>query len=645
MSYPTAFNTPDYFLFSSREGFDYKKYVEDASHADKIISGIETSTRKRIASDEALANLAVEAQVLSTTQMTEAFGGKIEDFKHAFQDGISGLSQELSINLTSIDANLVSGFEQVEYSIDELKATVAEVGYRQVTAIHNMAGLMDARFNSVIWELSGVNNHLSDLVKIASNPSQTWAKEQYEIAKSAFERGLYEEALDYIDRAINGYGEKVGQSLEHRFFLLKGILLLGGANEESLEHIDLDVAFDSFKKAIRYSKGVSIDDYSKSLYFAGYTLLCLKKFDTSEDYLRKSIQANPRDSLSHYHYSLILGILGQLEGAKTHLTQAFILDPKLGLRFCTEDGYLDSPTAMAMHKLCVEEAFSIYTEFSKEWLQKRIAVHSKLNQASMDHDIDIPMIENELPVSLIEIKQFAENNGFNYDYVRKVKASIQEAKDAATVNLEKTKHSLEKYKNCWSPSKKLGEIKKIEAQLMTVIHRNIYVRDISYVEISDNIFVAGPFVGFGIGFLLGGAAVFDQGGIPIVVTGIVSGIVLGIIGFLIGFVLSLTLGMFLDSLKSKSLTREEKKKQELSKKQEIINLNKILVELEQDLKKSTKINNLAFEEEKDELMRSHEASLLKLRNIQAVEDTFFDFSEDPMHPKGQYLEYIDTPLV
>ena len=57
--------------------------------------------------------------------------------------------------------------------------------------------------------------------------------EQYTVAGDAFERGFSEEALDYVNRAIDGYGEKSGFKLESRFYILRGLIRLGGSKKLS----------------------------------------------------------------------------------------------------------------------------------------------------------------------------------------------------------------------------------------------------------------------------------------------------------------------------------------------------------------------------------------------------------------------------
>lgn len=96
---------------------------------------------------------------------------------------------------------------------------------RQIGALetlnYHMADVMDGiwELNStfqwgisrVLVNLGGLNDSFEKLIKIARTPSQTWAYEQFEIAREAFTKGHYNDALKSVQIAIDGYGSNASE--------------------------------------------------------------------------------------------------------------------------------------------------------------------------------------------------------------------------------------------------------------------------------------------------------------------------------------------------------------------------------------------------------------------------------------------------
>lgn len=109
-------------------------------------------------------------------------------------------------------AILGEGFDRVGEGLETL-ADVNAAGFVRLhmdlnevnSSLHEMSAKFDYGLGQISSRLGAINDTLEELKRIAQNPEQTWAFEQYEIARDAYKRELYEEALQYVTRAIGGH--------------------------------------------------------------------------------------------------------------------------------------------------------------------------------------------------------------------------------------------------------------------------------------------------------------------------------------------------------------------------------------------------------------------------------------------------------
>jgi tetratricopeptide (TPR) repeat protein len=182
----------------------YRDYLQTKSFEDDIRSDISQQTRSIIASNEELQREHIKVLELSSTAVS-------------------------------------SGFERLSFEVNALTAEISKLG-----------SVFQWGFSELLMDTARLNDTLDNLLKVAKTPAQTWAYEQFEIARDAFKRGLYEDALDYINRAINGHGSQTGYKLEGRFHYLLGTIRLGDFNNNSPNIIDLAKAEQAFLDAAKY---------------------------------------------------------------------------------------------------------------------------------------------------------------------------------------------------------------------------------------------------------------------------------------------------------------------------------------------------------------------------------------------------------
>jgi len=153
-------------------------------------------------------------------------------------------------------------------------------------------------FGQMIAQLGGMNDSLEALVQIAKTPVQTWAYNQFEIARENFRKGLYDNCLKRLDKAINGDTTSAGYEEEWRFHQLVGVVRLGFFGCDT-ELMDSAQAEREYLLAARYAK---------------------------VDYPKEAANAMLSAGWSAY-------VQGKLSEALKHTEQAFALDNRLGEGF------------------------------------------------------------------------------------------------------------------------------------------------------------------------------------------------------------------------------------------------------------------------------------------------------------------------
>jgi len=226
MSGTSQFIHADWFTESK---ITYPDYLQLRSFENSIHFGIEKQTKQLIATNEQISRK--HLQVLEESR-----------------DGIVTLS-----------ANMASVKDSIDRGLAELNAT------------------FQWGFSEMLVALGRMSDQLDELVKLAQTPSQTWAYEQFDISRDEFRRGLYEEALESIQRAVNGYESHIGHKTEFRFQFLLGTIRLGSHKNASLGIVSPGEAEAAFLKAARYIQSDSPTEAARAYLCAGRAPLCQYK--------------------------------------------------------------------------------------------------------------------------------------------------------------------------------------------------------------------------------------------------------------------------------------------------------------------------------------------------------------------------------
>ena len=153
----------------------YRDYLQTKSFVDDVRWEISQNALKVSASIDDLKNEGL-------TQLREGFG--------EVADGLG----EISGRLDDVDQSLTKGFITLHYDLDFIQSSLTELSAK-----------FDWGIGQLQTAIGGVNDSIQELIRIAKTPEQTWAFEQFDIARDAFRRQLFDDALDHVNRAIQGF--------------------------------------------------------------------------------------------------------------------------------------------------------------------------------------------------------------------------------------------------------------------------------------------------------------------------------------------------------------------------------------------------------------------------------------------------------
>jgi tetratricopeptide (TPR) repeat protein len=252
-----------------------------------------------------------------------------------FVDDIRWDISRTNLNLIATNEALQENGLRLEHSINELQETVVEGLGTLDASINELSAKFDWGIARLEAALGGINDSLSDLVRLVGSPERTWAYEQFDMARDAFRRGLFPEALEYIERAINGDQHHTGYKIEHRFHHFLGIVRRGDYKNTSPDIVDLEKAERAYVNASRYAEADHKSDAARALCGAGWVAYCQGKIDVSETYTRRSLQF-AKTGEANYQLSKLLMHRNSVQAGLERLADAIQTDPLYGIR-CFDD--------------------------------------------------------------------------------------------------------------------------------------------------------------------------------------------------------------------------------------------------------------------------------------------------------------------
>ena len=319
LTYPSAIAP-----YTFREGYDYKKYLENQSHFDNLATDIDQSIAKLALSNSEVARLSTEAVVESQREA----------------------ASQISHGLDSIRV----GIERLDDSIVDLRQSVDDVRW----AIDEVRYSIESGFQLTAQRLSVIEGVLRDLLEAVKSPEKTWALEKYDIAKDLYRRELYEDALSYLNDALHGHGDHRGYIFDPRVHMLKGNILLGDGENFEPKLIDLDSAKKCFDEAVKYAKPprdmlFGVDESRQEELFqprvfarcsSAWASFVQGHISEAEREYREAVEEGPNDARAQYYLGKVLAHQNRFDEAEKSLDKAIRINFFYVAKLATDQDYL-----------------------------------------------------------------------------------------------------------------------------------------------------------------------------------------------------------------------------------------------------------------------------------------------------------------
>jgi tetratricopeptide (TPR) repeat protein len=302
-----------------------------------------------------------------------------------------------------------------------------------------LSGIFEWGFSEMLISLGHINDSLVELLKITKTPAQTWAYEQFEMARDEFRRGLYSESLESVTKAISGYGSNPGYKTEFRFHFLQGTILLGSFKNSDPKIVDPAEAEAAFLLAARYASSDFPKEAASSLLCAGRAAFTQGKCDVAIQHTKNAIALDGRLVEAYYQAAQVQCALGRPAEASENLVTAICYDHNYSIK-AASDGDIGSYPEMLKEAL-VSAKNKLQMVFEEE-LGKFTATTSQLRSAAIDKYAVSSLCVEELSAISHYEKGFRDeaekNNIFGYvqathlvregkGLLRKVVSSFQQA--------------------------------------------------------------------------------------------------------------------------------------------------------------------------------------------------------------------------
>ena len=226
--------------------------------------------------------------------------------------------------------------------VDAVAGQIEATGQAQVAAVEKLEwhlsaardtlARMDARFDWHMSELLGVAGAMSDsltrLVDLAATPAQTAAYEQFEIARDAFRRRLFPEALAALKRATGGDERHSGYPLEWRFHMLEGVIRLGEVPDVDGDSQDRPAARAAFLLAARYAEAAEPIEAAQALLGAARAAFIEHHLEDAVESARRAATLAPQLAETHYRTAKYLAERDGFDASRPALTAAVVEDPE-----------------------------------------------------------------------------------------------------------------------------------------------------------------------------------------------------------------------------------------------------------------------------------------------------------------------------
>jgi len=263
-----------------------------------------------------------------------------KSFEDSLRGEISSASRSIIASNEELSRDHISVLESTSSAITR---ELHQVSFDVRTLSHGVAELNSTfswGFSEVLTMLGGLHDSLDELIRIAKTPAQTWAYEQFEIARDAFRQELYDDAIQYLHRAISGHGDYTGYTLEYRFHYLLGTIRVGSFKNHSKQIVDPAQAEQAFLNAAKYARRDHPKESARSYLGAGWAAYCQGHIKDAERYSGDAVALDGSLAEAHFQLAKVQMHSGNPEAALIALRTAITIDRGYTLKACMDGDFI-----------------------------------------------------------------------------------------------------------------------------------------------------------------------------------------------------------------------------------------------------------------------------------------------------------------
>ena len=252
---------------------------------------------------------------------------------------VSSQGRALVASQQQLERNGISIRETLKNEVGGAIEVLSQTANETVSAIRELEATFRWEFAELLAVTGRMADTLEELLRVSKTPAQNWASEQYEIARDAVRRQLFDDALEATQRAINGFSTHTGYKLDYRFHFLLGTIRLGSIHNSSdtvLNHPDAERAF---LEAAKYARADYPAEAARAFVAGGYAAYCQGNLADAHRWTTAAIALNPKLAEAHFQQGKLNAHSGDGPAALAELRTAILLAPLYAIRALDDGDY------------------------------------------------------------------------------------------------------------------------------------------------------------------------------------------------------------------------------------------------------------------------------------------------------------------
>ena len=206
--------------------------------------------------------------------MTYSWDQRVEDYRTYLSrrsvldeqlKGVQGAASEICSGVSAQTRDLLGSMDSMTSA---LSADIGALSAGIESGLGHVAGVLEDGFAGLLRKSDEIKQELQRLVELVELEEQRKAMENFRYAVFALNRGLWDEALEYVTAAIEGDVHSKGYKLDWHFHWVKGELLLGSPARHDWPGVDPAEAEQAFLLSSRYARADVPKEAAKSLLMA-----------------------------------------------------------------------------------------------------------------------------------------------------------------------------------------------------------------------------------------------------------------------------------------------------------------------------------------------------------------------------------------